>query len=283
MRSVSAVIICFENWGLIEHCTKSLFNQTYPIAEIIIIDDCSPSFPTQPSNIINDSRVVFFKNDRNMGRGYCRKLGILKSKHEYVFFCDATNIAPPFFLNKALDSLLGNNIASIGGRILNDPNCNFFAKSWRARHLFKSEHNYGMLVHDACSLNTYGLLMKKEIVLKIGNFNSNLRHSEDKELGQRLKDEGYRILGDPNLYVYSMKIDSVISVLERYWRWYGGTKEKMSLIDYLHSIKSSIRLMIPQDLNQGDWRSALISFICPHYGYLRYLVRKIIGKLQVKN
>ena len=38
--------------------------------------------------------------------------------------------------------------------------------------------------------------------------------------------------------------------------------------------------MIQQDINDCDWATALISFICPHYGYIRHLFRKITGKLQ---
>ena len=87
-------------------------------------------------------------------------------------------------------------------------------------------------------------------------------------------------MGDPNLTVYSIKKDTIFSVLERYWRWYGGTDEKFTLKDYWHAIKASFLPMIQDDIRANDWRSAFISFLCPHYGLLRHLYRKLSGKIQ---
>ena len=148
------------------------------------------------------------------------------------------------------------------------------------RHLFKENHQFPSHVHDATSLTTYGTIFRRSAVIDVGNFNSSLRHSEDKDLGKRLLNDGYKIIGDPNLVVYSIKKDSVLSVLERYWRWYGGEDERMSFLDYCYAIKASIRPMIQQDLNANDWAAAFISFLCPHYGYIRHLYRKFTGKLQ---
>jgi cellulose synthase/poly-beta-1,6-N-acetylglucosamine synthase-like glycosyltransferase len=134
--------------------------------------------------------------------------------------------------------------------------------------------------HNTKSLTTYGTILRRSAVLDVGNFNSALRHSEDKDLGKRLLNAGYKIIGDPNLIVYSIKKDSVLSVLERYWRWYGGEGESMCFYDYLMAIKASIRPMIQQDIMASDLKSALISFLCPHYGYCRYLFRKLTGKIQ---
>ena len=100
-------------------------------------------------------------------------------------------------------------------------------------------------------------MLRKSAVLDVGNFNQDLRHSEDRELGQRLIKAGFKIIGDPNLVVYSIKKDSIWSVLERYWRWYGGEYESMSFGDYVRSIRGSFRPMIQQDINDCDWGSCI--------------------------
>ena len=76
---------------------------------------------------------------------------------------------------------------------------------WRGRHLFKESYNFGTEPKEASSLTTYGTLMRRDSVIEVGNFNQNLRHSEDRELGQRLISAGFKIIGDPNLVVYSIK------------------------------------------------------------------------------
>jgi hypothetical protein len=111
--------------------------------------------------------------------------------------------------------------------------------------------------------------MRRCSIEEVGNFDASLTHSEDQELGTRLIKAGYSLLGIPSLVAYSIRHDTLTSVLERYWRWYGGVDSKMGLLDYFHAIKASFKPMIHQDLKSRDLASALISFACPHYGYLR--------------
>ena len=43
------------------------------------------------------------------------------------------------------------------------------------------------------------------------------------------------------------------------------TDEKPSLKGYLHNLKASFRPMMELDLRDGDWASALISMLAPHF------------------
>ena len=215
-----------------------------------------------------------------MGRGFCRNLAINELTEPFIFFLDASNVVKKGYVKMALSHFNNEKVAAVSGLINNNFINDSFATKWRGRHLFKENHQFGKQVHDAKSLTTYGTILRRSAVMDVGNFNLSLRHSEDKDLGKRLLNAGYKIIGDPNLVVYSIKKDSVFSVLERYWRWYGGEDESMSFHDYWNAIKASIKPMIQQDLKAKDWRAFFISFICPHYGYLRHLYRKTTGKLQ---
>ena len=44
---------------------------------------------------------------------------------------------------------------------------------------------------------------------------------------------------------------------------------KMGVLDYFRAIKASFKPMIQQDIKSKDLSCALISFVCPHYGYFR--------------
>lgn len=197
-----------------------------------------------------------------------------------VLFCDATNLLDHVFIENSLAHFKDLRVAAVSGRIANHKSLNGPVCSWRSRHLFKENYDFGNVAQKAESLTTYGTILRRSLVLKIGNFNSSLKHSEDKELGERLINAGYKIIGDPGLVVHSIKKDSVNSVLERYWRWYGGTQESFSIKDYWYSIKASFRPMIQEDLKANDWKSAFISLLCPHYGLFRHLIRVINGKSQ---
>ena len=118
--------------------------------------------------------------------------------------------------------------------------------------------------------------------MAVGNFNSKLVHSEDEEMGQRLLQNGYTLLSNHDLNVYCNLENSLLEVLERYWRWHVGRDEKMTLLDYLRSIKNSIKPMAQEDLRLGNWACIALSLICPHYCYFKTFSMKI-KKLGLKN
>lgn len=196
-----------------------------------------------------------------------------------MLFLDSTNVLPNEFCSIAREHFNNELVCAASGVIDNHESAYGVSAKWRSRHLFKAEMNYNSF-HLTNSLTTYGTLLRKDAVLVAGNFNPSLKHSEDTELGFRLLAKGFKIIGDPNLIVQSFKSDTILSVLERYWRWYGGSNEKMSWLDYTHAIKASFRPMIENDLKAYDLGSAMISLLCPHYGFIRHNFRKVFNKLQ---
>ena len=146
---------------------------------------------------------------------------------------------------------------------------------WRSRHLFKEEVDFGQKPQSTTLLITYGTLLRKSHTLQIGNFNQDLRHTEDGELGQRLLAAGYSLLGYPQLKVFSLVENNLWEVLERYWRWYIGKNEQMNIHDYFHAIKASIKPMAQTDFTQGDWGCIPISLLCPHYCFAKTWLRKL--------
>jgi GT2 family glycosyltransferase len=113
-------------------------------------------------------------------------------------------------------------------------------------------------------LITYGTLMRRSAVLEVGNFDPQLRHSEDKELGERLLAKGYHIVFDPSVAVFCNVENSLGQVLERYWRWHAGSDEAISVHTYFRNVFFSLKCMACEDLKVGDPSSVLISLLCPH-------------------
>ena len=278
---LSAFIPCYNQYCYLDTVIHSILEQEVNFDEILIIDDGSRNFDKCFCFVEKYSfKINFIRHDSNKGRGYCRAFAINKLNSELVLMVDASNRLPPNFVKNAISNFSDPLVSAVSGLIHNDTLIDNFNSQWRGRHLFKQNYNFGTTVHEAKSLTTYGTILRRSAVLDVGNFNRELVHSEDKELGDRLLKAGYKIIGDPNLIVYSMKKDTTLSVLERYWRWYGGTDEKFSLRDYWHAIKASFRPMMQEDMRENDWKSAFISFLCPHYGFYRYLYRRFFGKIQ---
>jgi Glycosyltransferases involved in cell wall biogenesis len=87
---ISIIIPTYNRADFLLECIESILNQRYSNIEIIIIDDCSTD---KTKEIIEEKyngniKIKYYKNDTNKGPGYNRKFGYLKSKGEYIIFCD---------------------------------------------------------------------------------------------------------------------------------------------------------------------------------------------------
>lgn len=91
MKKISVIVPNYNSGKHIKKCIEALLEQEYPIAEIIIIDDCS----TDKSNEIiqefvnKHNNIMYIKNPTNRGVSFSRNQGINVSNSEYLMFCDA--------------------------------------------------------------------------------------------------------------------------------------------------------------------------------------------------
>ena len=270
MKKVSGYIPSCNNEGTIADAIRSLKNQVYPIDEIFVIDDGSND---NTVNIAKKCGVEVHTNQRNNGRGYVRSKAMQIAKHEIVVCCDATNELCLHFVNKGIIAFNSAITSSVFGKISSKITSGTVNK-WRSIHLFKENERYLPGFQKSNLFITYGTMVRKSHILAVGNFNPELFHSEDEEMGERLLRSGYTLLSNHDLSVYCNINNSLMEVLGRYWRWYVGKNEKMSFRDYVHSIKGSIKPMIQEDLQAGYWRCIPISLMCPHYCYFKTFINK---------
>jgi glycosyltransferase involved in cell wall biosynthesis len=88
---VSVIIPAYKSEKYIENCLDSVINQTYSNIEIIVVNDCSPD---NLEEIVlkyqkKDSRIIYLKNEVNMGVGPTRNKGIDKASGKYLYFLDS--------------------------------------------------------------------------------------------------------------------------------------------------------------------------------------------------
>lgn len=270
---VSGFIPCFNNAGTILEAIEGMRNQSIALEEIYVVDDGSSDDSVAR---VRKAGIEVMENKENLGRGATRRTGMERARNEFVLCCDATNRLESAFLEKALKHFENEKIASVSGRIIGEKPKNAVDR-WRGRHLFKEEFDFPGAGPDIM-LITYGTLMRRSPTLEVGNFDQALRHTEDGELGGRLLAAGYEIWGDCDLLITSLVQNTLGEVLERYWRWYAGKEDRLSLATYWHDLKGSIRPMAASDLANGDWGCACISLLSPHYRFWKTFCNKLRGK-----
>lgn len=260
---ISGYVPCFNSQATIAEAVKSLREQTRALDELFVVDDGSTDKSVER---VRSEDVRIISMGQNLGRGAARARGIIESTGDLVLACDATARLDPSFLEKALIHFENKKTAAVVGRII-DPKPRGLACRWRNRHLFRLEDSTEVR-HDTW-LATWGVLMRKDAVMQVGNFNARFRHSEDADLGARLRDAGWDIVFEPAAELYPLTSNSVGELLERYWRWHAGPEEKFRFGHYLKQIVYSISFMAARDFRERDPLSALISLWTPHYALWR--------------
>jgi len=92
----SFVIPTFNNAAYLPHAVKSCQEQTCKDIEIIIIDDCSTDTTSEYIEWLvkqNDSRIVYKRNEKNMGRSYSRNLGNSIATGDIICVLDGDDLA----------------------------------------------------------------------------------------------------------------------------------------------------------------------------------------------
>ncbi len=273
---VSAYIPCYNNRGTLAEVIASVRQQTVPVDDILVVDDASTDGSPEVAQA-EGARVVI--QSSNLGRGPARRRGMDETSAPFVVCCDATNVLPPDFVARGLKWMERPEVAAAYGRISQRPGGNAVIR-WRGRHLFKTgaPRNPAAESPTFATFATYGAMVRRSAVEAVGNYDVSLRHTEDAELGTRLLRGGWKIICDPDLVVYSIAINTLGQTLERYWRWYAGVDERISIKDYAKAVWFSFRCMAPQDLHEGDPASSVISLMVPHYQFWKSAVRRLSGR-----
>lgn len=263
MKAYSAYVPCFNNAKTVGQALRSLQAQATPPVQLFLVDDGSSDESRTIAELLG---VTVVSMEHNAGRGAVRACSIDLAKCEYVACCDATNYLPPDYVARALHWFADTKVAAVCGPISQEL-VKTQADRWRGRHLFKISST--MSVQHRSPLSTYGCVVRASAVREVGNFNPILRHSEDVDLGQRLLDAGFDVIFDPSLCVYSGISNTIQEVLERYWRWYAGPDELVSLLGYARLVWYSLRVMVLHDLRDRDLSAIPITLLCPHYQFWR--------------
>jgi glycosyltransferase involved in cell wall biosynthesis len=263
--SLTGCVPFYNNKSTVVSALKSLADQSLPIDELFGLNDASTDGGQE---FLEANGFRCLHQPTNLGRGAARNRAMSEATGELVVCCDATNVLPKEFVRSLLHWFDDPKVAAVYGWI-QDAHPRGAVSRWRARHLFKAGHP--MKVERRATLITYGTILRRSAVLQVGNFNPSLPHSEDAELGKRLLQAGYDIIGDPSVPVLCNVQNTLWQVMERYCRWYFGDDHRLSYSVFLKSVAYSLKVMFREDLRDVDLQAGFISLLLPYYRLLRSL------------
>lgn len=107
---ISVIIPIYNVADYLDACIDSIFNQSYPNLEIILIDDGSTDNSAHMCDqyALQDSRVVVI-HQSNGGRSVARNSGLDRAKGDYIAFVDSDDMVSTDFINKLFNILNHHN------------------------------------------------------------------------------------------------------------------------------------------------------------------------------
>lgn len=280
MKTISVIVPVYNREDLILRCLDSIFQQTIPPQELIIVDNNSTDSTYEIVKKWIQSHKgnsVHFKLIQEEKKGACnaRQKGLENAEGEYLIFFDSDDVMIQNLIEKAKDKL------EEGPEI--DIVC------WKARiHLldgyirtpkFMPETPLeGHLIHTLLRPQSY--IIKKEFLKKVGGWSKPIKVWNDYELGLRILLNNPEIRGIPEVLavIYSQEISITgknFSSKEGQW------EETLLEMEFTNkSLKSPNKVKIQKILN---YRRAILAAHYYREGNKKGAIKLITATLKDKN
>lgn len=108
-RLVSIIMPSYNTGKYIADSIQSVLNQTYQNWELIIVDDCSTDDTDLVVKKFDDSRIRYYKNEKNSGAAVSRNRALRLAKGKWIAFLDSDDLWSPEKLEKQITFMKDNH------------------------------------------------------------------------------------------------------------------------------------------------------------------------------
>ncbi|MBQ9940216.1 MAG: glycosyltransferase family 2 protein [Clostridia bacterium] len=106
---VSIIMPSYNTGRFIKETIESVLAQSYPVWELIIVDDCSTDNTDDVVNqYLADERIRYIKNDTNSGAAVSRNRALREAKGKWIAFLDSDDLWEPDKLQKQISFMRDN-------------------------------------------------------------------------------------------------------------------------------------------------------------------------------
>lgn len=183
---VSVIIPTYNRATVIERAINSVLNQTYKFFEIIVVDDNSTDHTKAIIDRYGD-KIKYIKNDINLGPSKARNVGVEMASGSLIAFQDSDDEWHTDKLDEQVRHLATDNeygmIYCAYKCIDNYYNIRVPAVKFSLSEL---EGNIFESLIEENKIGTPTMLIRREVLAKVGLFNEELKALEDWELALRI-------------------------------------------------------------------------------------------------
>jgi GT2 family glycosyltransferase len=200
VNSVSVVVPHYNRPDFIRDALLSIHGQTVKPAEVLLVDDSSSPENREKLKDLS-SLATILTTPRNVGLAGARNFGAQHAKGQWLAFLDDDDCWLPDKQERQIRYLEAHpQVKALGGGLT-------MRTSDGREEYWGEKSTYRVTLADAlCYTASTGpaLMIRRDVLLELGGFDSRLRYLEDYEFGIRLLASGHEthFLGEP-LFVYN--------------------------------------------------------------------------------
>jgi len=201
----SIIISTYNRVSILANSLKSVMAQTYGDYEIIVSDDASTDTTKELVSQITKVRIVYLRNERNLGLSATRNAALKKARGEFLVIIDDDTTLESEFLEK-LDRVISLKKSRVFCPMILDPETNEpFV------NLFKNHKEKSLGYRDFNYFIGLANIFAREVFTKCGEYDERFGvgaryfSAEESDYFFRLKRTGEKILYIPELIVYHRK------------------------------------------------------------------------------
>ncbi len=181
------VLITSYNSKYLDEAMQSVKCQNYSPIELLLVDDGSDKLPINSiSNVISDNQRYIFMEHKGLPHGLIK--GINEAKGKYVAILDHDDILTQDSISKRVEALENNSDAAIAyGDVIfiNSSGKKYGVNNFKS-YTDNNKFIRDLLLNPIAPIQHTAIMFKKEFVMGVGNYNSNLKSYFDFDLILRL-------------------------------------------------------------------------------------------------
>ena len=284
ISEVSLYIPTYNSAKYLPEVMPSVFSQTYPIAEILVIDGCSNDGTVELVKKLSEDykiTVRIIAQPPKKGLADARNIAFRHCKTKYLASVDADVVLTPSWLENIMSAFKRyDNIAGICGT-LKERYTKTVADKWRASHLNQS-WGKGEFSNVKFVFGSNNLYVCQDVV-DAGLFNSKLIFAgEDYDISMKLKKIGKDLLYTDSAQCEHLREDNIKSILNTIWRYnyYGGQMQEKGWLRHLISPAVNglfCTKLACRDIFALRFGNLFIDFLC--WFYLTYMDLKSLSNV----
>lgn len=215
MEKVSIYIPAFNAENTIEKSLNSIFAQTIPFDEVIVVNDFSQD---KTLNIIEKfKKITIINNSRNEGLSYCRNKGIEISKNNLVAAIDADVILDSLWLENIIKNF-NDYTVMCGGNMIEKSTENKYNK-WRS--IYYSQNWGDNDLKNPPFLFGCNTIQKKNVWEKVKGYDAKFKtNGEDIDYSNKIRNIGFDIFYCNRAKCYHLQDDNLETLSKRVWRYH---------------------------------------------------------------